>query len=56
MSLVRGVMAARTAASSRGSTRLLCQPSRGNVWLNWVSEPPYRNRDATKWSPGSISV
>ena len=45
-----------TAAGSVASTKVDVQPSRGNVWRNWVSEPPYRLRAATKWSPGSSSV
>ena len=53
----RSVIAARNGVEvARRRRTSTVQPSRGNVWRNCVSEPPYSWRDATTWSPGSISV
>ena len=52
----RSVLAARTPPRRADRRTWQPQPSLGNVWASWVSEPPYRKRDATMWSPGSSRV
>ncbi len=51
-----GVSARRKFSGSAGSTKWQVQPSFLNDRPNWVSEPPYRLREARNSSPGSSSV
>ena len=61
LSVKMSVVAVGDGGADRGlvprvDERARPSPAWGTCGVNWVSDPPYRNRDATKWSPGSIRV
>ena len=53
--LVRGRRAARHAAASDGSTKVVAIPRRGSSSASSTPVSPYRWRLATMWSPASAT-
>ena len=54
--LVRGRSAARQAATSEGSTKVVSMPRRGSSSVSSTPVAPYRWRLATMWSPASATA
>ena len=55
-SRVLGRSAARKPSRSRGLTKVVVMPKRGSVCASRLIVPPYRDAEATMWSPAPSSV